>query len=52
MLLCTNNRVGTEVWYTRQIAPRAAYAARYARSGRKSTSNYYAKQTEVRGRVV
>ena len=31
----------------RRFAPRAAYAARYVRSGRKSTSNYYAKRTEV-----
>ena len=36
-------------WYgiTRRFAPRAAYAARYARSGRKNTSNYHAKRTEV-----
>ena len=26
--------------HTRRFAPRAVYAARYARSGRKSTSNY------------
>ena len=29
------------VWGTRRFAPRAAYAARCTRSGRKSTSNYY-----------
>ena len=34
-------------FYTKPFAPRAAYAARHARSGRKSTSNYYAKRTEV-----
>ena len=28
------------VIYTRRFAPRAAYAARYARSGRKTISNY------------
>ena len=31
---------------TRRFAPRAAYAARYARSGRKNTLNY-AERTEV-----
>ena len=31
---------------TRRFAPRAAYAARYDRSGRKSTSNYYAKRID------
>ena len=29
------------------LAPRAAYAARYARSGSKNTSNYYAKRTKA-----
>ena len=38
---------GSYVCGTRRFAPRAAYAARYARSGRKSTSNY-AKRTEGR----
>ena len=34
-------------WYinTRRFGPRVAYAARYARSERKSASNYYAKRT-------
>ena len=35
------------VKYTRRFAPRVAYAARYARSGRENTPNYYAKRTEV-----
>ena len=37
----------TSVIYARRFSPRAAYAARYARSGRKSASNY-AKRTEGR----
>ena len=37
----------TTVVHTRRFAPRTAYAVRFARSGRKSTSNY-AKRVEGR----
>ena len=46
-LSCWIQSQSNRVVCTRRFAPRTANAARYARSGRKSTSNYYGKWTEV-----
>ena len=49
-----NLRIIYQVCGARRFASRAAYAARYARSGKKSTKSKsnYAKRTEVHDRVL